>query len=503
MLIEKIRAVYEAKAVKRNQTGNPTGSRLGGCCAALQFLAYPELSRPEPFQPRGVMVMEDGDVFAEILDNQIKDAIKGHPGMLWGLRETPFFFPVPLPDDLKGTGALDRIAEKFEAGWKVPGRLWGTVHSGFVPPRIYRREGASRLTIRGIEQEINGKPLSKTGAILDPDARDAAGNRRPTVYLPVYVDGILDDPTIGLTVVEKKSMSNFAFRRALLGNLDYQYRCQLAAATVGAEMANALWLCVRKETHHLGEVMFVRGAERTLVRLRALSGELDAYVVTNAQKGRVIPEAGGEEQEFPGQATWDLGYSTTPWDPDVVQQMRDRALRVLLFDGDFATVSREYGPDFRCLKCAGQGHRECGLCHGTGLAPRTKSPKPCSRCASEPKEGKPDMRVRRKLPDPDGPILEIGGPGPLLTDFRGQQHCADCDGKGLLERVELGAFPCGYCSLAVPTCWAPAGVERVIDSRPHLFITREGWEKSGLTFTPPEPPVLVPAAVEDEEEADA
>lgn len=480
MLIEKISALYQAKAEKRQQTGNPTGSRLGSCCAQMEFLAYPEKSRPEPFQPRAIMVFEDGDTFAEILDNQIKDVIKQHPGMLWGLRETPMFFPVPLPDSLRGTQALDRIAEKFAAGWKVPGRLWGTVHPGFVPPRIYRREGSSRLTIRGIEQEINGKPLSKTGAILDPDAKDAAGERRPTVYLPVYVDGVLDDPNIGLTVVEKKSMSNFAFRRALLGNLDYQYRCQLAAATVGAEMANALWLCVRKETHHLGEIMFVRGAERTLVRLRALSGELDAYLVTDAQKGWVVPEAGGEEQDFPGQATWDLGYSTTPWDPDVVQQMRDRALRVLLFDGDFSTVTREYGPDFRCPKCAGQGRRECGLCHGTGLS-KAKTPKPCSRCMSEPKEGKSDLR----------------------SPVRGHQRCVDCQGQGLLERVELGAFPCGYCSVAVPTCWAPTGVERVIDSRPHLFITRANWEQSGLTFTPPEPPVLMPAAVaEDEEEAE-
>ena len=454
MLIEKIRAVYEAKAVKRNQTGNPTGSRLGGCCAALQFLAYPELSRPEPFQPRGVMVMEDGDVFAEILDNQIKDAIKGHPGMLWGLRETPFFFPVPLPDDLKGTGALDRIAEKFEAGWKVPGRLWGTVHSGFVPPRIYRREGASRLTIRGIEQEINGKPLSKTGAILDPDAKDAAGERRPTVYLPVYVDGVLDDPNVGLTVVEKKSMSSFAFRRALFGNLDYQYRAQLVAATIGAEMQNALWLCVRRETHHLAEVQFARGADRTLVRLRALSGELDAFVVANAQKGRVVPEAGGEERDLPGNAEWDLGYTTTPWDEGIVQQMRERALRVLLFNGDFATVHREYGPpSFTCADCEGTGTQK----FRKGTVILLKKAKPCEACGQ----------------------------------------------TGIVEERELGAFPCGYCSVAVTTCWASAGVRRVIDSRPHLFITREGWEKSGLSFTPPEPPVLVPAAVEDEEEADA
>jgi hypothetical protein len=480
MIVEAIRELYVQKAQRRGApSGNPTGSRLGKCVAQLQLLGWPSVGKPEPYQPRNLMAMEAGDIHATWMNGNIRTAFRG----IWGLREQPFFFPVPIGDEWRGQSALERIDEKFHAKWGADGRLWGTVQPGFYPPKIEEANG--KLRVGGLDQEIGGKPLAKAGMILDPDAKDAEGKRRPTLWVPVFIDGAIRHPAAGLTVVEEKSLSNYQFRRSLLGYMDYEKRAQLAAAVTAMRWSSAIWLCNRRETMHLAEIAFLRGASRTLVRLRDLGGEWDTYVVRNAEAeqvqrvahGEILAGADEEVGALPGDPTWDVAQVETPWDEGLVPELQRRVLEAVLFDGDYAKIRREYGPDFACADCGGAGERECGFCHGVGLSPRAKAPKPCPRCASPPKAGKEDLRGARP----------------------GRQRCGECAGKGTLERVELPQFPCGYCP-SVMKCWAPAGVERVIDTKPHHYVTLAGFRASGIEFHPVEPRPARPAEKREDEE---
>ena len=453
MIVDLLREGYVLKAKERGQSGYPTGSRLGKCGAQLQQLLYPSLGRPEPWQPRSLMAMEAGDIHAAWMNRNIRAAFGG----LWGLREQPFFFPVPIGDEYRGQNVLESLEEKFAREWGVEGRLWGTVFPGFYPPKI-EETPAGKLRVGGLDQEINGRALNKIGMVLDPDAKDVEGRRHPTIWVPTYIDGAIRHPAAGLTVVEEKSMSNYQFRRALLGYVDYEKRAQLAGMVTAMRVSSALWLCNRRETMHLAEIAFLRRAQRTLVRLRNLSGEWDTFVVTDRTHEKVrrvtaegLEPSGAEDEALPGDAAWDIAEAQTPWDDELVPQIQRRVLAVVLFDGDPTALLREYGPpSFTCSDCEGTGTQK--------------------------------FRKGTTIP------------------LKKAKACQACGQTGAVEKREL-SFPCSYCQVAM-SCFASAGVERVIDSRPHLFITRENWEKSGLTFTPPEPPVLVPAVGEDEEEAE-
>ena len=78
-----------------------------------------------------------------------------------------------------------------------------------------------------------------------------------------HADGVPTLESYGRTVAELKSMSNYGFRNALQGKVDYAYRCQLNSYVVGGGLNNALWVCYRKETSHLLELFCSKKIERT------------------------------------------------------------------------------------------------------------------------------------------------------------------------------------------------------------------------------------------------
>ena len=73
-----------------------------------------------------------------------------------------------------------------------------------------------------------------------------------------HADGVPTLERYGRTVAELKSMSNYGFRNALQGKVDYGYRCQLNSYVVGGGLNNALWVCYRKETSHLLELILLK-----------------------------------------------------------------------------------------------------------------------------------------------------------------------------------------------------------------------------------------------------
>jgi hypothetical protein len=458
MILEAIRAQYVEKAAQRTMRPNPSGSRLGGCAAAMQMLVYPELTKPERYQPRAVMVFETGDSYEKWLSARTHEAFPG----LWGMQQQPFYLRVPIPPEFAGrsrASIIEVIASRLrrDADDRTRTPFFGWPIESFTAPKISLSEKGS-VRLRGT---FGGK--YQPAVVLDRESE--------SVYVAVYVDGVIKHPVYGLTIVEFKSMSNFAFRRALMGDMDYRYRCQLAAAVTGAAMTSAVWLVVRKETSHLAEISFQQGEDRTTIKLTAPNGSQEVYFVTDRARGLVEQVAGGDAGPIPADSEWETAEVTTPFDAAVLDGIYARVLRVLLAQP--GQWYREYGPDFRCAKCAGVGTRVCTTCAGTAFS--TKTGKPCVSCA-------------------------IGAK--YASGVLGKVRCKACAGAGLLEVAELG-FPCSYCP-TVLTCWQPANIVRTIDTKPHYLIRGTDFLASGLGFTAPEPlPVVPPVGRDDDTEGEA
>lgn len=426
MILDRVVQLYETvpDLVKRRAPGkgNPTASAAGNCAAALEMLRYPELTHPEMRPVRTAWVFEDGDRHAADLKDKLARAF---PGM-GGLSEELFYFPVPVTPEQRMS--LTTLIESR--------RLWGTLRPGFLPPHIAMGQNGSKDTMRLAPRDPrdSGRPQS-LGFVIDPAV--------DVLWVPLYVDHILRHQGLGrLVLVEFKSMSRFGFRRALLGDVGYRERVQLAMMHAATGL-DCCWFIKNKDTGHLLEIAFLSpsdGARRTRVSLLRSNGRQEVYWVTDAATGAAVPETGGDTVELREDDTWEVAEVWTPRDPALLAQARARILKVLLFTPPTDPVARllawdrEYGPgDFRCP-----------VCQGTGTQTLRKG-------SREPlKKAKP---------------------------------CEDCAGSGLLEEAPLPVFPCGYCA-TVATCWPMARKE--ITDRPRFIVRRADIEASGLTFHPPE-----------------
>ena len=406
MILDRVLKLYDTEPdlLKRRRpgSGNPTASAVGGCLAAMEQLRFPALSHPEMRPIRAAWVFEDGDLHATDLKAKL---LRAFPGMT-GLSEEAFYFRVPLTSEQEGP-----VAEKI-----LNRTLWGTLRNGFVPPRVERGADGGLGRVRLID------PAEKyrLGHVLD----SAAG----ILWSPLFVDHVVNHPEHGLVVMEFKSMSRFAFRKALLGEMDYRNRMQLAMIgdATGLDM---VWALKAKDTSHLLEIAFLRGADKTRVTLTRTNGQQEHFLVP--KPGLVVTQA-GEPVELQENDTWDVGEVWTPWDPTLLEQARQRILRVLLFDPATQPWDREFGPSFVCQTCDGTG---------TQVNQKNK-PEPL------------------KKPKP----------------------CPDCGQTGKIDQAEL-PWNCSYCPV-VKSCWAQAQVRLELGAKPSYVIRREDYEASGLAFAP-------------------
>lgn len=418
MILDRVLKLYETEPdlLKRRQPskGNPTASSVGKCLAQQQMLRLPEITRPALRSVRSAWVFEDGDLHGADLKAKVRRAFPG----LTGLGEELFYFAVPVTPEQEATLQANIAAR----------RLWGTLIRGFVPPRV-RLDEAGKLTARLAPRDHSGTRPRPMGFIVDPGTG--------VLWAPLYVDHVVKHPDHGLVTLEFKSMSRWAFRRALVGDMDYSYRLQLAVIGEGTGM-NTVWFCKAKDTAHLLEIAFLRGQERVRVTLMRTNGTSDTYFVK--APGERPETAAGEAVELREDETWDVGEVYTPWAPDVLEDARRRVLRVLLFEppADLAQLARawdrEYGPTFTCPTCGGTGTQTAAK--GTG-EPLKKGPKPC----------------------------------------------ADCEQAGQLPEARLPAFPCGYCPV-VEHCWALAEPRLEVTDKPRWTVSRAKYLASGLTFAP-------------------
>lgn len=441
MIIDAIRKLYEIDAEERIPRGNPSGSRFGTCAAQSQMLRYRTLSQPEAPRPRHRITWEEGDRVEAWWSDVIERAFPNRSGMA----QEPFYFAVPLTDVAPGLQLeadvlvrefgrrieLYHVQRALPRAERSPDGIWGTVMPNFKPPFI--REETHRIRIKPVPREPGGgNKAASLGFVLDP----ANG----ILYAPTYIDRILEHPDAGLSVIEKKSMSNAAFRRAAVGNMGYGMRCQ-AAGIVSATNLPIVWLCYRKETGHLLELIYTPKADRVRIEIRKLNGQAEVYF--RKQTHPLDEERDDEPVDLPGDAEWDDASTWTPYDADYLDAIRMRIVRVLAFTGDLSTLYREYGPDFTCPTCDG------------------------TRVQTRRKNGRE-----------------------LLKHAKACEDCTD----GTLPEFEL-KFPCSYCPV-VHKCWEPAGHRLELDMKPHHYVAREAFLASGLTFVSPvgETPMASPVA---------
>ena len=421
MLLDKVLALYDTEAdlVKRRQPakGNPTASAAGNCAAQLQMLRVPHLTRPQVRPIRTAWTFEDGDMHAADLKAKIRRAFPA----LGGMSEELFYFSVPID-----AATERRLADKI-----LDRSLWGTIIRGFVPPRIALGQDGTkdrvRLAPRDDRNPDRPKPL---GFVLDPGTL--------VLWVPLYVDHVVRLPDFGrLCVVEFKSMSRFSFRRALMGDMGYRERVQLAM-TAEATGLDPVWFVKCKDTAHLLEIAFLSGAERTRVTLTRTNGQQDIFWV---RENRVETEAGQPSgEDLREDNSWDAGEVWTPRDPALLQGARERILRVLLYeppaDAQERLVGwwREYGPDFVCPTCGGT---KIQTMQKSGRQP-LKKPKPCE----------------------------------------------DCGQTGILEEADL-PWQCSYCSCVTSACYPFARLE--LTDQPRYIVARKDFEAAGLVIHDSEP----------------
>ena len=412
MILERVLALYETEPdlLKRRKppSGNPTASAVGGCLAAMQMCRFPALTHPEMRPIRSAWVFEDGDLHAEAVKAKI---VRAFPGIT-GLSEECFYFPVPVTSE-----------QEMALQAKITARdMWGSIRHGFVPPKVERGPDGGLGKVRLIPQADR----YRLGFIVDPGSG--------ILWCPLYVDHVMNHPEHGLVVMEFKSMSRFAFRKALLGEMGDRERMQLAM--IGAATGlDTCWILKGKDTAHLLEIVFLRGQEKTRVTLTKTNGQQETFLVP--RPGLAV-DLEGRPVDLQENETWDVGEVWTPWDPALLEQARQRVLDVLLFepsaDAEVRDKSwmREFGPDYQCPTCDGTGTQT----NRKGGNEPLKKPKPCETCGQ----------------------------------------------TGLLDSAVL-PFNCSYCSV-VKTCWASAKVRLEIGTKPEYIIDRADYEASGLTFTP-------------------
>jgi hypothetical protein len=115
-------------------------------------------------------------------------------------------------------------------------------------------------------------------------------------------------PDHGLVVLEKKSMSNFAFRRALLGQIDLKYRAQLwsFAESLGLPV---VVLAYRSETAHILEVFYtLEKSGDVKVTITKTNGQSEIYYV---HRGKLAMTPEGPAEDLPD-SEWEAAETLTP-----------------------------------------------------------------------------------------------------------------------------------------------------------------------------------------------
>jgi hypothetical protein len=119
-------------------------------------------------------------------------------------------------------------------------------------------------------------------------------------------DGAFQTDAGEIGIVEIKTMSDWAFERALKGEIDRAYLCQAWTYAFGTSFNPVVFLCYRKETSHFCEIVFDRNVKDTVITQRL----------------------GGDPRELYINDPLLIAEIKTPFDPSVEEEVRGKFRRL-------------------------------------------------------------------------------------------------------------------------------------------------------------------------------
>jgi hypothetical protein len=141
-------------------------------------------------------------------------------------------------------------------------------------------------------------------------------------------DGAFQTDTGEIGIVEIKTMSDFAFERALKGEIERAYLCQAWMYAYGTSFNPVVFLCYRKETSHFCEVIFDRHADATVITQRFGGDAKELYINDPLLVAEVkTPFDSGVEEEVRGkfarlakvEKESDLSFGVKVYEPELVK----------------------------------------------------------------------------------------------------------------------------------------------------------------------------------------
>jgi len=145
-----------------------------------------------------------------------------------------------------------------------------------------RRLGYDQIGVKGVPLTPRRLSVFRHGTHLDKglkiDFKAALGDRFLNldelganncqingVNVSFTPDGAFQSEDGQIGIVEIKTMSDYAFDRALKGEIDRTYLCQAWVYAVGTSFNPVVFICYRKETSHMVEVIFDRNVAETVI----------------------------------------------------------------------------------------------------------------------------------------------------------------------------------------------------------------------------------------------
>ena len=186
-----------------------------------------------------------------------------------------------------------------------------------------RRLGYEKLGVPGDPLTPRRVSVFRAGTAIDALRRNECEIEGVTVsFTP---DGAFQNGGEAIGIVEIKTMSDYAFDRACKGEIDRSYLCQAWVYAYGTSFNPVVFICYRKETSHMVELIFDKHLKEKIVVQRYGSDALELAVNEPLM----------------------LAEIRTPFDPSVEEEVRGKFKRLAELESvnDLAPGVRAIGPE--------------------------------------------------------------------------------------------------------------------------------------------------------------
>lgn len=251
---------------------------------------------------------------------------------LVGGRDSIFTVLLPLTMARKILGGrmiIEYLENSYRAEAELRNHATHNVFRASSAGYCERRLGYDKMGVRGDPLTPRRVSVFRHGSILDgglkSDLQEALGDKFlnldnlgvnrcqiGNVEVTFTPDGAFQTETGEIGIVEIKTMSDYAFDRALKGEIDHAYLCQAWVYAESTSFNPVVFICYRKETSHMVEVIFDRNASETVV----------------------VQRYGGDPMELATNDPLLIAEIKTPFDGSVQEEVRAKFARLNQLNGE-------------------------------------------------------------------------------------------------------------------------------------------------------------------------